>query len=499
MQTGFQLSTADIERLRGRGIRTSEAERQLDLLRNPPPPARLARACRPGDGVTVLSESKALELEQAWDRAAGEHTVVKFVPASGAATRMFSIQGGGDSRPSPHLAELANGIADLPFADALQRRARVSVSELRRRPTELLRLLTEEAGLGLASRPKGLLPFHRYADRARTAFEEHLFEAAGYARGSDASVRVHFTVAAEHREAFEDTAEAACRRAAAATGADFEVGFSTQDPATDTLGLAGNGEPLRGAAGDLVFRPAGHGALLRNLARLDADIVFIKNIDNIAPVDRHPLTATWKKCLGGRLLELRRYSFDLIDRLERGEDATGEASAFCSKHLTLAFGEGFETAGAASDPAFWVDRLDRPLRVCGVVRNVGEPGGGPFWVSDAEGVESGQIIEASQIEHQDTEQHSIFEAATHFNPVDLVCAPHDRGGRSYDLAAYADPATSFVAKKSHQGNPILALERPGLWNGAMAGWNTAFVEVPLATFTPVKTVLDLLRPEHQPG
>ncbi|MFQ5527995.1 MAG: DUF4301 family protein [Thermoanaerobaculia bacterium] len=499
MRTAFQFSAADREQLRRRGVSVAEAERQLDLLRDPPAAAALTRACRLGDGITVLADDERKALADAWDRATPELRVVKFVPASGAATRMFAFAEMGDPE-AQHIDALVRGCDDLPFRTELDSLATIPWTELSRRPRELLRLIADDTGLGLASRPKGLIPFHRYDTGARTAFEEHLHEAAGYARGQAGAVRLHFTVPVEHRKSFEAARSDSSRRAAEATGAHFEIEFSTQDAATDTLGLTEDGSPLRSSSGELVFRPAGHGALLENLGQMNADVIFIKNVDNVAPAHRHATTAAWKKYLGGRLLDLRDRSFQLLNRLERDDPgAPADALRFCAEDLALALPEDLESRPVESLRPDLIGLLDRPIRVCGVVQNVGEPGGGPFWISDPAGIQRGQIVEGSQVNRGDPGQASIFDSATHFNPVDLACSVRNRNGELYELARYADPSTSFVADKRREGRPIRALERPGLWNGAMARWNTAFVEVPLATFTPVKSLLDLLRPEHQPG
>ncbi len=545
MPSGTQFSSTDREDLERRGIPLEEARRQLRLLEKPPPPVVLERACRVGDGIAVLEPSRWSDLERAWEVAVRKLRVVKFVPAAGAATRMFSFLSEaaeslgdsgraaleqaadlGDSAASQAL-ELADGIRVLPFAPALATLAaerRIDLADLHHRPLALGALIAGSEGLDLAALPKGLVPFHTYPSEIRSSFEEHLYEAVGYARSRDHVVALHFTVASEHLPLFEKAARRAAKAAGQSTGIDFEIEFSAQDPATDTLAITlavsddGSPEPLRSRAGRMVFRPAGHGALIANLGRLDADVAFIKNIDNIARAEHHRETAAWKRRLGAHLLDLRKRSFELLDRLERSHPlaevraatrATDDALSFCRENLALTLPAAIEGLGPETLRSFLVERLDRPLRVCGVVENVGEPGGGPFWVAEGDeasepGVgrgkqlgQSGQIVESSQIDLESGDQADIFRSASHFNPVDVVCALRDRNGRPYDLSRFTDPSLCFVARKKHRGRSIRALERPGLWNGAMAYWNTAFVEVPLGTFTPVKTILDLLRPEHQ--
>ena len=398
--------------------------RQLALLRNPPAPPRLARAATVGDGVLRLEERDHSELLELADEAAWAGRLTKFVPASGAASRMFAflLEGGGETPEKRRFFESVDAFA---FAGDLDR---------------------------LAATPKGLLPFHRYPEGGRTAFEEHLFEAAGTVRDASGLCRVHFTVSPEHRRAFEEKLAEVRPRVERTTGARFDVSFSEQAPSTDTIAAGPDGSPFRTPEGALLFRPGGHGALLANLgdvARAGGDVVLVKNVDNVVPDARRSPTLLWKRLLTGFLVKLERES-----------------------------------------------RRERPIRVCGVVRNEGEPGGGPFWVSGPGG-ESLQIVESAQVDLEDPSQAAIWKTATHFNPVDLACSLRDAAGRAHDLSRFVDENAVFIAGKTHEGKPLKALERPGLWNGAMAFWETVFVEVPKETFAPVKTVLDLLRPEHR--
>jgi hypothetical protein len=341
----------------------------------------------------------------------------------------------------------------------------------------VVRALIDREGLGYGALPKALIPFHSYPEGPRTAFAEQLVEAAGYAAaGSEGVARVHFTVTPEHRELFESLLATVGAPLEAALGVRFAVDFSIQDPSSETLCTDDDGEAFRTSGGELLLRPAGHGALLRNLQNLGGDIVVIKNIDNILPQDRQPEVVHWKRLLIGLLLRLEEEIHDLDRRLEDPSFDRREAAHALARLLGLQPPER-----RLGD---WVvQRLRRPLRVCGMVRNSGEPGGGPFWVTDPLDLATPQVVESSQIDDSDGLQAAAWETATHFNPVDLVCSLRDRRGRPYDLAEFVDPATAFVSR---------------MWNGAMAGWNSVFVEVPAATFAPVKTVLDLLRPEHLP-
>jgi hypothetical protein len=369
------------------------------------------------------------------------------------------------------------------------------------RRTVLACLLTD-AGLDYAEQPKGLILFHRHPAGARTPFEEHLVEAAAYARDGGGVCRLHLTVSPQHEAGFRALLAGRGAVLARQLGCRFEVELSHQRRSTDTLAVDAERQPFRQAGGGLLFRPGGHGALLDNLQRLadgGAGIVLLKNIDNVVPDRLKPEVVRWKKLLGGALLGLQEEIFRLLRELASDlpdEALIDEAARFAEHELARPLPGNFAAASPAEQRHLLVAALDRPLRVAGVVPVAGEPGGGPFWVESAAGEVSLQIVETSQI-GPEPDQQAALAASTHFNPVDLACALHDRFGRPYDLARFVDHATVFVAERSHEGRPLRSLERPGLWNGAMAGWNTVFVEVPAATFAPVKTVLDLLRPEHQ--
>jgi hypothetical protein len=354
---------------------------------------------------------------------------------------------------------------------------------------EVVDALVGADGLGYATIPKGLIPFHRYADGTRTAFEEHLVEAACTVRDAEGICRVRLTVSPEHLHGFRLLAGRAVAAYERALSVRFDLAFSVQKASTDTIAGTPSGGPFIADDGGLVLRPSGHGALLENLAELSGDIVFIKNIDNVQTDVTRGDTVRWKKILGGRLVELQRAVFLHVARL-RGRPVepafAAEAAAFARDTL------GVDVHGAAL-----LRTLERPLRVCGVVRNTGEPGGGPYWVRGRDGRITRQIVETTQVDPTSEPQAATVREATHFNPVDLVCGLQDVGGVAFDLRAFVDPRAVIVAGKSYQGRDLLALERPGLWNGAMAEWLTVFVEVPVSTFTPVKTVADLLRPEHQ--
>ncbi|HVT59332.1 MAG TPA: DUF4301 family protein [Thermoanaerobaculia bacterium] len=508
------------------GIAPEEAARQVELFRNPPPFTRVLRPCRPGDGIRRLSPGEEPALTARYREAAAVGEVRKFVPASGAATRMFKPlqsyldrleEAGGEPEPQPP-EEVATFFANLRrFAFFEELAASLARSGQTLGPAALaggplqgeerhavLRHLLSGQGIALAERPKGLIPFHRYPSGPRTAFEEHLVEAAAYGRDARGVCHVHFTVSPQHEAAFAELLEARRPFLEGHCAAHFEVSFSHQRRSTDTLAVDPDHRPFRLQDGSLLFRPGGHGALIENLGELAREggaLVLLKNIDNVLPESRQPPAVRWKELAGGCLLALRDQAFDYLGRLEAGEgpprSLLEEAGRFLERELSRPLPRRCAAASPEELRRFLIDALDRPLRVAAVVRNLGEPGGGPFWVEAATGEVSPQIVETSQIHPHEPEQQAALDAATHFNPADIACALLDRHGRPYDLSRFIDPATVFIAPKSHEGRPLKALERPGLWNGAMAGWNTAFLEVPVATFAPVKTILDLLRPEHQ--
>jgi hypothetical protein len=517
------FTPADLITLKSRGIPPARAERQLDQLLRPPPPPRLAKACTLNDGIlTCAANHRAGYIEHA-KRAAAQGRLLKFVPASGAATRMFEglasvltdpadrgadllrRQAAQGSREAANALQFIEHLADFAFTDELERALDADGHGLedllaRGEPTRIVEYLLKPVGLGYADLPKALLAFHRREGEAVTAFEEHLVEAAQLVRDKEDVCRLHFTVSPEHLDRFKTHLESIRGRLQTRLGVRFDVGWSIQKPSSDTLAVDLDGNALRQPDGNLVLRPGGHGALIENLCDLDADVVSIKNIDNVVPEWMSTEVVEWKLVLTGMLLELQERVFGHIEALQSNPSAAqiDAAAAFVSTHLDLELPDGYRSEAAPNRQATLLKELDRPLRVCGVVRNTGEPGGGPFWVRDQLGELSRQIIEGAQVDANDESQVAIFQSATHFNPVDIVCGLRNWQGRPFDLRRFVDQDAVFVAQKSLAGKEINALELPGLWNGAMAAWNTIFVEVPIETFNPVKTVNDLLRATHQP-
>ncbi len=516
----MSLEPRDLEQLQAVGISAAEARRQLALLTAHPPHTRLARACRVGDGIVRLPEERQPELVRRCDRAAAAGDLRVFVPASGAASRMFESlsvtlaescldedlrgrAGAGDRAAADALRFLRHW-EEMALAEEL--RTEMERCGIAHRPEDcspLLGALLRAPGLNYVERPKALIPFHRGDDGPRTALEEHLAEAAAYVRDQDKRCRVHFTIAPEHLTRVQELLRQRLSALEARCDARFDLSFSHQERATDTLAVDLAGKPFRNSAGELVLRPGGHGALLPNLQALadgGASVVFIKNIDNIVPESARALTVRWQKILGGHLLTLRDRVFELLARLAEGELDRQDAAAaveFAEAELGFRPTAAWRAASLEVRRRILVARLDRPLRVCAVVRNDGQPGGGPFWVEDPGGEDRPQIVESAQVDHDSESQAEIWASSTHFNPVDIVCSLCDRAGDPYDLERFRDPGAVFIAAKSSGPRRLLALEHPGLWNGAMAHWNTVFIEAPAATFAPVKTILDLLRPEHR--
>ena len=518
-----ELTDRDRAQLEALGISEEEAKRQLDLLRGSPPYLRLVRACTLGDGIKEIREEEHPELLELHREAQEGGRCTKFVPASGAATRMFRTltwfrnspedlslkdlrarASKGDGKAQELLTFLDN-LERFPFYEDLRAAMAsdgIDLEEALRGDgiRSILDYLLEAKGLNYGSLPKGLLKFHRYPDGSRTAFEEHLVEAVDYVKDRQGVCRLHFTVSPEHRASFEELFEEVRARYEERYGVSYRVTFSEQSRATDTIAVDLEGRPFRLSDGSLLLRPGGHGALLENLNALKADIVFIKNVDNVVPDPLKPPGLLWKKLLGGYLLRVQRRLFGYLEGLAQGDVGEGflkEALEFAEGELHIRPPRNWTEMSLGERKAFLLERLNRPLRVCGVVSNQGEPGGGPFWVEGPDGELSLQIIEEAQIDPRSEEQQRILKTATHFNPVDIVCGLRDWRGQPFDLHRYVDQRAVIVTEKSFEGRPLRALERPGLWNGSMAHWNTIFVEVPLITFNPVKVVNDLLRETHQ--
>lgn len=464
------------------GLTPAALETQLKNFREGFPFLPVTRAASCGDGIRVLDAAGIEQAAARYDRAKESLRVVKFVPASGAATRMFKdlFEFVREGRRTAVVGELLANRRRFAFWPELRTIVGDDADELR----TVENIVAE--GLRYGETPKGLVSFHRYGDEVRKAVEEHLVEGAQYA-AAGGEVKIHFTVSPEHLTRFEALLAEKIPGYESRFGVKYRISFSVQDPSTDTLAVNSDCTPFRRADGRLLFRPAGHGALIGNLGKIDADIVFVKNIDNVTTDARRGDTVLYKKALAGVLLALQERIFEYLMALEVPGAELEPIAAFIENELCVKLPKDYGTPLLRRV-------LNRPIRVCGMVRNEGEPGGGPFWVAGADGLETLQIAESNQIA---PEKRKLMRSATHFNPVDLVCSFRTSKGGRFDLREFVDPATGFISRKSDGGRELLAQELPGLWNGAMARWNTVFVEVPITTFSPVKVVTDLLRPEHQ--
>jgi hypothetical protein len=507
----------DLLQFRSKGIFREAIEHQLENYHKGFPPVRLKSPAITGNGIIKPSEWEMNQYISKYDNVQDGMDIVKFVPASGAASRMFkelfsflekTAKGQSESElvnKSGPVKEFISKIKTFAFSGDLEKILEVRETTIIKliksgNFSELVESVLEKSGLGYGYLPKGLLKFHNYGTFTRTAFEEHLAEGADYAVSRGNLVKIHLTVSPEFRNAFIDHFKSKKGIYEDLFRIQFNVDFSIQKPSTDTIAVDMNNLPFRNENGEILFRPGGHGALLENLNEIDSDIIFIKNIDNIAPDRIKKNTSRFKKLLAGILIDYQTKVFKYTRMVEEGKPASEELGEICDF-----LGQGsckfnkteMEKMPETTIRKLLLSKLDRPIRVCGMVKNEGEPGGGPFWVLDDHGNSSLQIVESSQIDLSDPAQKEIMNKSTHFNPVDLVCGIKNHKGEKYNLLEFTDPATGFIAEKSAGGRPLKAQELPGLWNGAMANWNTLFVEVPIETFTPVKTINDLLRMEHQ--
>lgn len=504
------MTEADKKQVEARGMTVEQVENQLQQLSNGFPFLRIVSAAAVDKGIEVPTEAEQQRYLAAWQQYKEEgHKIVKFVPASGAASRMFKdlfafLTAPYDVPTTEAEKTFFDGVKKFAFSEALcaqiQKNEGKTIQELLRegRYKEIVSNLLEEHGLNYGQLPKGLLLFHKSEGGPRTPMEEHLVEAALYA-SSKGQAHIHFTVSHQHLALFRKRVEERVAHFAQQFGVQFDITFSEQKPSTDTVAAQPDGTPFRQQDGSLLFRPGGHGALIQNLNDLQADVVFIKNIDNVVPDRLKAETVHWKQILAGRLITLQQQAFRYMEQLEAARYTKSDLEEMirfvqrdlCCRNNQLKHMEDAELV------EYLKGKLHRPMRVCGVVRNVGEPGGGPFLVEHEDGSVDLQILESSQIDMSNEAYRLMFTQGTHFNPVDLVCATRDHHGQSYQLPDFVDPSTGFVSQKSKDGRELKALELPGLWNGAMSNWCTVFLEVPLSTFNPVKTVNDLLRDAHQ--
>ncbi len=498
------LTQQDLQQIAQRGISQEQIETQLQQFKTGFPFLRLEAAAAVGNGIVAPDQEARQHYVAAWQqyKAAGRQ-IVKFVPASGAASRMFKnmfsfVDADYDQPATDFEKKYFDQIEHFAFYDALDAVCRKNegkgIKELMAEGNykAVAANMLKPEGLNYGQLPKGMILFHKYEEGARTPMEEHLVEGALYA-ASNGEAHVHFTVSHEHMEFFKQKVAEKADGFAQKYGIKYDISFSEQKPSTDTIAANPDNTPFREADGSLLFRPGGHGALIENLNEIEADVVFIKNIDNVVPDRLKPETVEWKQVIAGILVTLQEKAFQYLRILDGTptDEQLAEIAQFVERDLCC------RPKDNKVDAAYLRRKLNRPMRVCGVVKNVGEPGGGPFLTYNQDGTVSLQILESSQIDTNNDAYMKMFTQGTHFNPVDLVCAVRDYQGKPFNLPDFVDKTTGFISSKSKSGKELKALELPGLWNGAMSDWSTIFVEVPLGTFNPVKTVNDLLREQHQ--
>ena len=503
----FKPAKQDLEQLSLMGLTSEAVQHQIDNFKKGFPKSHLDAAATPDNhGILCLSDKEIEHYEKQYRVLARGKKILKFVPASGAATRMFKdlysftatyfgVAKNFD-KEFPEVKVFLENLRTFAFYNDLKacmEAADLDLDEYMRRGdySTVINFLLKEQYLGYGSLPKALLKFHRYGAVQRTPLEEHIVEGALYARNSDGTVNLHFTISPEHRKAFLKKIAEVKHYYESTFGIKLKINFSEQKHYTDTIAVDEQNNPTRDENGHLIFRPGGHGALIENLNEQRADLIFIKNIDNVVPDWMKHTTVIYKQVLAGMLLELREKTFNALRTLDGKPDNSvlNKLIRFVKEELNIMVPDGCDANTLHS-------LLNRPMRICGMVKNLGEPGGGPFYTIDTKGRRSLQVVESAQVNHNDPQQEKIFQASTHFNPVDLVCSTKNYRGRYFDLRQYVDPQTGFISKKTKGALTVKSQELPGLWNGAMADWITLFVEVPVATFNPVKTVNDLLRKEH---
>ncbi len=515
------FSEKDLEQIKAKGISQAKLAEQIKNFEEGFPFMELQKAATIGDGILKFDEKEIDDYVKMYEEEMSNYQIYKFVPASGAASRMFkslfsfmekfdgskeAIKEFESDTSFGSVYNFFKNIKQFAFYQSLKNaiaKSGANIDDLisKKEYGQLLRYLLTSSGLDYGGLPKGLLEFHKYKNRTRTPLEEHLVEGANYCKDKDGKVDIHFTVSPEHKALFREKVRSAGQPLSNDFQSLFKAYFSEQQSYTDTIAVDLDNQPFRNDDGSILFRPAGHGALLENLNTIDADIIFIKNIDNVVPDNLKASTYRYKKLLAGVLIKYQKRLFDYAKKLEKIENVSekliNEISDFLQKELCNNFTSRFARMHIREKADFLLQKLNRPIRVCGMVKNEGEPGGGPFWSRNSDGTYSLQIVESSQINTDDAEQAEILQKSSHFNPVDLVCGVKNVHGEKHNLTDFRDPQTGFVTMKSQGGRELKAQELPGLWNGAMADWNTLFVEVSIETFNPVKIVNDLLREQHQ--
>lgn len=515
----MSFTEKDIKQIEKKGLTIEKVNAQIQLFKTGFPFINLKERATIGNGILKLNKKEKEGYITYFNGKRDTTSMLKFVPASGAATRMFkflfsfikeynadkeSINSYINRKKATELSIFIIGLKYLPFyykvKQQLYKDFKGFDSLSNNKQIELfIKTMLQKSKLNYGDFPKGLLPFHQYRNYIATAFEEHLFEAAYYA-SSNNKANLHFTISEKHNHKFDDEFKRIEEIVEKKTNTAFNISFSYQKESTDTIAVTTKNIPIREEDGSLLFRPSGHGALLENLNDLDADVIFVKNIDNVAVFNFEEEVGQYKKMLAGILLKIQEQAFKYqkdLDNKDVNEEELINIALFLSNKMNITISSEFEKYSTKYQIEYLAEKLNRPIRVCGMVKNEGEPGGGPFWVKEENGNISLQIVESAQIDKKNKLQKDILQKATHFNPVDLVCGIKNYKGEIFNLTKFVDPKTAFITMKTKVGKDIKALELPGLWNGSMANWNSIFVEVPLITFNPVKTVNDLLKPQHQ--
>ncbi|PNQ75049.1 DUF4301 domain-containing protein [Hanstruepera neustonica] len=516
----MSFSDKDKKQIENKGLTINQVYNQIEIFKTGLPFSNLVSAATIDHGILRLNDHEINHYIELFEQEKDHKSILKFVPASGAATRMFkflftflesysveteSINAYINHNDNKDLYIFFVGLEKFPFYYEVKDKLNslypnydeLSVSQ---QSQLFVKAMLDPTMLDYGNYPKGLLPFHEYKNRIiSTAFEEHLFESALYS-STNAKTKLHFTISEQHKDKFTEEFSRIEKKVETKTNSLFDISFSYQKESTDTIAVTPKDKPFRNDDGSLLFRPSGHGALIENLNDLDADIIFVKNIDNVVVYKYKDDVAKYKKLLAGKLIEIQNQTFKYLEKLDEGNlsfDEIVEIAEFLTNKMSVRISPEFEKYAEKYQIEYLKEKLNRPIRVCGMVKNEGEPGGGPFWVKDESANISLQIVEAAQINKKNKHQKDILNNATHFNPVDLVCGVRNYKGQKFDITKYVDHKAAFITKKTTMGKDLKALELPGLWNGSMANWNTIFVEVPLITFNPVKTVNDLLKAPHQ--
>lgn len=510
----IEFTEQDRKQMAEKGIAKEKVVDQINTFKEGIPFVDLQGAAVVGNGIYRFTDQEEQDLIALYETRVKDLDVLKFVPASGAASRMFkalfafldsykpkdeTLKAYLERTGDKDIKLLSEGMENMPFYDKVMNRLPNSFETEGEKVYLFVQELLGENALNYGFYPKGLLPFHKYGENTATPFEEHLKEGALYASSSNTS-NLHFTISEQHEEMFQSELKEVGERVSKDTGVSYAVHYSFQKPSTDTIAVDMENKPFRNPDGTVLFRPGGHGALIENLNEQDADIIFIKNIDNVAVMKDAKDVADSKKTLAGVLLKVQKRAFNyakMLDGVNASQADLGTIKEFLENELNVKFKEGYDKLSDGEKRNLLKSKINRPIRICGMVKNEGEPGGGPFWIKNAKDEISLQIIESAQIDMDNQEQVEILQHSTHFNPVDLVCGIRDYKGDKFDLLNFVDTKQGFITGKTKDGKELKALELPGLWNGAMAHWNTLMVEVPLVTFNPVKTVTDLLKESHQ--